>query len=586
MARYEITDVALVGGANLRPARRASVRVSDRATNADTVVYANDTGPSTLANPLTTDGEGRIEGWVDPGVYNLTVVSGGRTYVQPYATPGTGPRGDAGPPGLPGGTDLGYFNVKDFGALGNGVHDDTTAIQAAMDATVAAFAHTPNVQTDGRGGTVFFPPGNYIVSSTLNMDSVYWGVNLLGCGGATTYYWGGAASQLTYTAATGSLLSLRSGHSNVVRDLGFRATHASYNGDLVDGGSTGGDGNQMTWEHCSFKTDALTSRSGLRLDRSIISTIRRCGFIGAFNNLILGDTGYSIINTVQDCTFNGGHPDGWHIDAKSGSNEALAITNNTFEPRDNGCAGSIHATGGGFVYAMTLVNNWFGDISENRSDGLGHVYTEFRGGNFIGNRFAWGGTGAPAIHVHPSSIGGFFAGNLFETDDGIDFESDAANQGMVLGGGNAFFGSGVKVKNPPPSITVLDSPGAQIAGQVVLKGGGVGTVPDASTDDALIVGVGSSASPPTNHPSPVILSDMAVNAGTLVLQPGEGGQGRLFDGADSPGMKLSWSAAGLGFQGASPQAKPTVTGSRGSNAALASLLTALANYGLITNSTS
>jgi hypothetical protein len=42
----------------------------------------------------------------------------------------------------------------------------------------------------------------------------------------------------------------------------------------------------------------------------------------------------------------------------------------------------------------------------------------------------------------------------------------------------------------------------------------------------------------------------------------------------------------LGFFGATPMAKPTVTGSRGGNAALASLLTALANYGLITNSTS
>ena len=35
-----------------------------------------------------------------------------------------------------------------------------------------------------------------------------------------------------------------------------------------------------------------------------------------------------------------------------------------------------------------------------------------------------------------------------------------------------------------------------------------------------------------------------------------------------------------------PIAKPTVTGSRGANAALASLLTALANLGLITDSTS
>ncbi len=35
-----------------------------------------------------------------------------------------------------------------------------------------------------------------------------------------------------------------------------------------------------------------------------------------------------------------------------------------------------------------------------------------------------------------------------------------------------------------------------------------------------------------------------------------------------------------------PIAKPTVSGSRGSNAALTSLCTALANLGLITNSTS
>lgn len=41
----------------------------------------------------------------------------------------------------------------------------------------------------------------------------------------------------------------------------------------------------------------------------------------------------------------------------------------------------------------------------------------------------------------------------------------------------------------------------------------------------------------------------------------------------------------IGFHAATPIEKPTVTGSRGGNVALANLLTALANYGLITNST-
>lgn len=41
-----------------------------------------------------------------------------------------------------------------------------------------------------------------------------------------------------------------------------------------------------------------------------------------------------------------------------------------------------------------------------------------------------------------------------------------------------------------------------------------------------------------------------------------------------------------GFYGAAPVAKPTVTGAKGGNAALASLITALANLGLITDGTS
>ncbi len=47
-----------------------------------------------------------------------------------------------------------YFQVTAYGALGNGVHDDRPAIQAAMDAAMAA-----------GGGTVYFPSGNYLLAS-------------------------------------------------------------------------------------------------------------------------------------------------------------------------------------------------------------------------------------------------------------------------------------------------------------------------------------------------------------------------------------------------------------------------------------
>jgi len=71
-------------------------------------------------------------------------------------------------------------NVKDWGALGRGSHDDTSAIQGAID-------HCIKQGTDGHyGGTVFFPPGKYKVSSLAvgTNDAAYSraGVRIVGSG--------------------------------------------------------------------------------------------------------------------------------------------------------------------------------------------------------------------------------------------------------------------------------------------------------------------------------------------------------------------------------------------------------------------
>lgn len=89
------------------------------------------------------------------------------------------------------------------------------------------------------------------------------------------------------------------------------------------------------------------------------------------------------------------------------------------------------------------------------------------------------------------------------------------------------------------------------------------------------------------------------NGGSLLLRSGAStGSGEsgvkiqtAFAGAsgtaDSYSTNVMIEALGnkLAFNGATPVTKPTVTGSRGGNAALASLLTALAQLGLITDST-
>jgi len=61
---------------------------------------------------------------------------------------------------------------------------------------------------------------------------------------------------------------------------------------------------------------------------------------------------------------------------------------------------------------------------------------------------------------------------------------------------------------------------------------------------------------------------------------------RLFgDGLSGANYKIDVTSTGVGFQGNNGIAKPTITGSRSGGAALTNLLTALSNYGLITDGT-
>jgi len=63
------------------------------------------------------------------------------------------------------------FNVKDFGALGDFVNNDTSYIQAAF---TAAYAN---------GGTIYFPPGGYNVTDTIDIScAAPGGTSIIGAG--------------------------------------------------------------------------------------------------------------------------------------------------------------------------------------------------------------------------------------------------------------------------------------------------------------------------------------------------------------------------------------------------------------------
>jgi len=68
-------------------------------------------------------------------------------------------------------------SVKDFGAVGDGVADDTTAIQAAIN-------YIGNIG----GGTVYIPAGTYLISATLTVVSGQDNVRITGAGSGSTIF--------------------------------------------------------------------------------------------------------------------------------------------------------------------------------------------------------------------------------------------------------------------------------------------------------------------------------------------------------------------------------------------------------------
>ena len=111
----------------------------------------------------------------------------------------------------------GIFNVRDFGAVGDGVTDDTAAILAAANAAQAA-----------GGGVVYHPPGTYVAQGL----PLYSNVRYVGAGkGATTLLLAAAATNHMFyvqVPAGGSLLN--SGVSSLTID----GNNAGYYGVLID----------------------------------------------------------------------------------------------------------------------------------------------------------------------------------------------------------------------------------------------------------------------------------------------------------------------------------------------------------------
>lgn len=127
----------------------------------------------------------------------------------------------------------GVFNVKDYGAIGNGVIDDATAINAAITAC----------QTAG-GGTVWFPNASYKVNSTITVNSSN-AIHLMGAS---------VLSSLLFTNTDTKLLLVQGTGRHTVENLQLL-------GNGIQGGTAiGMSGNSHTLHIANNCVDVKVSR--------------------------------------------------------------------------------------------------------------------------------------------------------------------------------------------------------------------------------------------------------------------------------------------------------------------------------------
>jgi polygalacturonase len=189
-------------------------------------------------------------------------------------------------------------NVKDFGAVGNGVADDTTAIQAAINAAIAA-----------GGGTVFVPGGStYIVKNlTLGSNIIFHNEGTLklangaGTGNASTTIFNWAGTTPTYDSD--GVPSGWGGSNIIIRGGGTFDGNSANAEERFDG-----DGGAVLWFGHLFHLGGI---DGLRIEN--VTLLDAAGFLIAINH------SHNIV--IDGCTLLTGAHRGGNSDFNNGRNQ-------------------------------------------------------------------------------------------------------------------------------------------------------------------------------------------------------------------------------------------------------------------------
>ena len=197
----------------------------------------------------------------------------------------------------------GWLNVKaaPYNAYGDGVHDDTAAIQAALNN-----ADTANWASTTYSPVVYLPAGTYKISSTLNLNtsaagSVDAGTRLIGADPTTTtIVWTGAAGGTMIT-----VLGMQEWQVCRLTLQGTNPGHSNSAGIILLGGglSSGGNfnsGNSVTDD--IFENAAIGLQGGNAYGSVSETTVERCRFLNTGTGILV-DNWNSLDWWIWDSTF-------------------------------------------------------------------------------------------------------------------------------------------------------------------------------------------------------------------------------------------------------------------------------------------
>ncbi len=174
------------------------------------------------------------------------------------------------------------INVKEYGAIGDGVADDTTAIQDAINAAVYVYPTFIPAPFIASAPKLYFPPGRYKISSTLELTGSQMMIHIIGDNAIIvpddpdTFTGYGLYHQWCYDVKIEGL-----------NFLDFKKAMYLYNNNL--------DSSQVIVSRCAFQRN----EESLRIEmQSTITVIEKCKFTD--NDVLLYIANSDKI-TVKDC---------------------------------------------------------------------------------------------------------------------------------------------------------------------------------------------------------------------------------------------------------------------------------------------